>query len=220
MSKKNLSQILFEEFCANSRIEFVPIKEGETRTPDYEIIIDGQRIIVEVKEIDRNNNEKELLRTHGYEEGSGTPGDRVRRKIKKASSQIKALTQEIYPSILVLLDLTWGGHLDQYYIKVAMYGLEQIHLEVPINPSLRPYTTGMSFGPERQMTEEHNKSISAIGSLLKQGPNEIILHVYHNKYAAVPINPNLLAEHGIKQFRLENEEPGYSGEWEELAVQN
>jgi hypothetical protein len=210
------SETLFEKFCANSGIKCVPIHTGGIRTPDYELTIDGQRVIVEVKEIDRNKNEQESLRNHGREEGHGTPGDRVRGKIKKASGQIKALTEGIYPSILVLFDLTWGGHLDPYYIRVAMYGLEQIHMKVPRNPSISPYATGMSYGPERKMTKDDNTSISAIGVLRVPGPNKIMLEVYHNRYASVELEMELLAKYGIPQFKLEDDLPGSTAKWKEL----
>lgn len=213
------AETFFEKFCATAGIKCDPIQTERDRTPDYELTIEGQRIIVEVKEINRNKDEKEPLRQHGREEGHGTPGDRVRGKIRKASPQIKALTKGIYPSILVLFDRTWGGHLDPYYIRVAMYGLEQIHMNVPINPSISPYATGMSYGPKQKMTAGDNTSISAIGVLSTPGPNEIVLNVYHNKYAAVPLDPKLLAEHSIHQFKLEDEVSEKTAKWKDLAVQ-
>ncbi|MEJ2673209.1 MAG: hypothetical protein P8168_13615 [Deltaproteobacteria bacterium] len=212
------SEIFFKKYCANSEIKCISIQTGKSKTPDYELIIDGQRIIVEVKEVDRNKDEKESLRQYGREERTGVPGDRVRRKIWQASAQIKGLTQEIYPSILVLYDLTWGGHLNPYSIRVAMYGLEQIHINVPVNPSGRPHFKGMSYGPKRKMTEEDNKSISAIGVLSTPGPNEIVLYIYHNKFAAVPLDPKLLAKYGIQQFVLEDKMLGKTAKWKEWTV--
>jgi hypothetical protein len=213
-----LSETLFEKFCSNSGINFVPIRTRETKTPDYELTIDREQIIAEVKEIERNRDEQESLRQHGREEGRGTPGDRVRAKIKKASAQIKALTKGIKPSILVLFDCTWGGHLNQYHIRVAMYGLERIHISVPVNHYVRPHVTGMSYGPERKMTEKYNTSISAIGSLFTPRRDEIIFEVYHNKFAAVPLDPKLLAKYGIRQFILDDEIQGRTAKWKELVV--
>jgi hypothetical protein len=222
-AKRNLmthSEIFFKKYCARLEIKCIPFQTGESKTPDYELIIDEQRIIVEVKEIDRNRSEHESLRQYGREEASGVPGDRVRRKIWKASSQIIALTQEIYPSILVLYDLTRGGHLNPYLIRVAMYGLEQIDVMVPVNPSESPYYTGMSYGPKRRMTKDNNTSISAIGVLSTPRPYEIVLDIYHNKYAAVPLNPQLLTKYIIHQFILEDELPGKTAKWKEWVIQN
>ena len=102
-----LSETLFEKFCSDSEIKCVFIQTGETKTPDYELTIDGQQIIVEIKETNRNKDEQEydrLIKEQGFAVGTNTPGDRVREKIRKASPQIKKLTTGIKPSILVLFD--------------------------------------------------------------------------------------------------------------------
>ena len=225
---KTQSEKWLEDYCTNSAIACKRISEGNSKTPDYELTIDDQLIIVEVKEITRNKTEQEsdrLLSELGYGNVfKNTPGDRARKKITASLAQIKARTQGIYPSLLVLCDLQFGcgqiiGHLDRYNIRVAMYGLEQIHMAVPRDHSVRPYATGISYGPKRKMTEDHNTSISAIGVLSTPGPNEIVLHVYHNKFAAVPLDPWLLAKHGISQFKLEDEIPANTAKWEEIVVQ-
>lgn len=74
-----------------------------------------------------------------------------------------------------------------------MYGLEQIHMALPKDHSMSPYAAGISYGPKRKMTEDHNTSFSAIGVLFTPRANEITLHVYHNKFAAVPLDERLLA---------------------------
>ena len=219
------SEIWFEEYCAQSLLSCKRITEQNTKTPDYELQIDGQRIIVEVKEITRNPEERasdRLLAERGYGAGlSNTPGDRVRKKIKDSSPQIKARTQDTYPSLLVLCDLSNGcgqitGHLDPYNVRVAMYGLEQMHIAVPREPSASPYVTGLSYGPKRQMTQDHNTSISAIGVLFTPASTEIKLHVYHNKYAAVPLDRALLAKCGIHSYELTSELLGNTAKWKEV----
>jgi hypothetical protein len=94
-----------------------------------------------------------------------------------------------------------------------MYGLEQIHMTVPADPSVRPYATGTSFGPKRKMTELDNNSISAIGVLATPDPGRIALYVYHNKYALVPLKPALLAKYASDQYELETEVPGRTASW-------
>ncbi len=41
------------------RIAFTPIAEGSERTPDYEVTLRDERVIIEVKEIKKNKAEKE-----------------------------------------------------------------------------------------------------------------------------------------------------------------
>ena len=220
---KTKSEKLFEDYCANARLACKRVPEEDSKTPDYELMIECQRIVVEVKEFSRNKDEQEsdrLLSERGYGSVlSNTPGDRVRQKIADSSAQIKARTLGTYPSILVLFDRGQiFGHLDPYNIRVAMYGLEQIHIAVPRDHSVSPYATGMSLGPKRRMTKADNTSISAIGVLFTPGPSEIGLHVYHNKYAAVPLDSALLARYGIRQYELEGEVPRNTAKWKDLTL--
>ncbi len=177
---KTQSERLFENYCADARVLCERISEEDSKTPDYELRIHGQRIVVEVKEFSRNEAEREsdrLLSERGYGSAlSNTPGDRVRKKIADSSAQIKAGTQGIYPSILVLFDRGQvAGHLDPYNIRVAMYGLEQVHIAVPRDTAVSPYVTGISYGPKRKMTEEHNTS--------KGGIHFALVHPHCNGWA-------------------------------------
>jgi hypothetical protein len=99
-----------------------------------------------------------------------------------------------------------------------MYGLEQVYIAVPPIGAGSPYAAGMGYGPKRQMTPEHNTSISAIGALVMTGPDDILLYVYHNKFAQVPLSPRLLAPYGIEQFKLAEDAPGTVAGWELLKV--
>lgn len=218
---KTFSEQLFEEYCANARLTCNRVPEEAGKTPDYELVIETQRIIVEVKEFDRNEDEKEsdrLLKQRGYGKVlSYTPGERVRQKIAAASSQIKARTQSMYPGLLVLLNSGYG-HADPYHIRTAMYGLERVHIAVPplTASDFTPHATGMSYGPRRRMTENANTSISGIGVLATPGPDDVRLLVFHNKYAAIPLNPDLLARHGIVQYQIEDEVFGETAKWREV----
>jgi len=225
---KTQSERWFEDYCANSGITCKRIAEENKKTPDYELTIDGQQIIVEVKEITQNREEQEssqlaAARCYGSVL-SDTPGDRVRKKITDSSVQIKARTYGRYPSVLVLCDLSYGcgqitGHLDPYNIRVAMYGLELMHIAASRDHTVSPYIAGMSYGPKRRMTADHNTSISAIGVLFTPEPNKIVLHIYHNKFAVVPLDRQLLARYGISQFKLEDEVPANTAKWEKVAVE-
>jgi hypothetical protein len=215
---KTLSETLFEKFCSNSGITLVRVPEEQTPTPDYELIVEGQRIIVEVKEITSNKEEQEsdrLLIERGYGNvRSRTPGERVRKKISASSPQIKSRMLGTFPSILVLYDGRNEGHLWSDNIRVAMYGLEQINIAVPMDRSKSPYAMGMSYGPKRKMTEQHNTSISAIGVLYTPNSADIDLYLYHNRFAMVALDPKILQRYGIRQFILGKDVPGRTAQWE------
>ncbi len=220
---KTASETLFERFCESHGIPYLQIPKEEGPTPDYEIAVGTKRIIVEVKEITPNKEEQEsdwLFAERGYGEVlSRTPGDRVRKKISDCSPQIKARTAGKYPSLLVLFDRgRVAGHLDPYNIRVAMYGLERVHISVPPIGMGSPYPTGMSYGPKRKMTPGDNTSISAIGALFMTGPESVFLNVYHNRFAQVPLKPTLLAPYRVAQFELDEDVPGRTSKWRAIEV--
>jgi hypothetical protein len=215
------SEELFDQFCGENGIECHKIEEGDEKSPDYELKFGNLTVIAEVKEFARNDEEEvsdRLLEERGYGGVlSYTPGDRVRKKINSASPQIRKRTKGVYPGILVLFDRGMGaGHIDPYNIRVAMCGLEQVHIAVPQDPSESPYATGMSYGPKRKMTESANTSISAIAALYATGPDELKLSLYHNKYASVPLDPDALSKFGITQYILREHVQGETSGWEKI----
>ena len=216
-----MSEELFEKFCCEAGIDFQKIEEGDEKSPDYELKFGDITVIAEVKEFDRNDAEKasdKLLEERGYGDAlSNVPGDRVRKKINDASPQLKKRTNGKYSGILVLFDRGMvAGHIDPYNIRVAMSGLEQVHIAVPRNPSEEPYTTGMSYGPKRKMTETDNTSISAIAALYATEPNDLKLSLYHNKHAAIPIDSKEVGKYKIDQYILEEEVEGKTSGWKKV----
>ncbi|MFK5951225.1 MAG: hypothetical protein QM500_20915 [Methylococcales bacterium] len=162
------SEDLFEKFCKENNIDYSKIEESTTKTPDYEIEIDGLIVIAEIKQIDPNKEEQSLIRK--LENGEmvttgGTPGDRVRSKIKSASPQLAKLAKGRHPSIVVIynnIPFALGNPTEAYNIRVGMYGLETIVLSVSKNSGTPPRVTERKFGPKRKLTTEHNTSISAV----------------------------------------------------------
>jgi hypothetical protein len=197
------------------------IPESDKRTPDYEITLGQERIIVEVKETSPNPEEREsqrLLAERGYGMATGgTPGDRVRKMIASASRQLKARSGGLLPAMLVVFDQgRVSGHVEGYHVRVAMYGLEQIHIAVPPIGLDRPYRIGAGHGPKRKMTETDNTSISAIAALVMSGPGAHQLLVYRNRLARVPLSPILLQPFGVRHFDLGTGE-GLASDWVEIA---
>jgi hypothetical protein len=218
---KTFSEQLFEDYCAQHGISCERIPESDdAKTPDYELVLGDSRVVVEVKEIARNKEERESDRVMA-ERGHGnvlshTPGDRVRRKIAACSHQLKARSKGVLPTLLVVFDTHGCRHVEPYNIRVAMYGLEQIHLEVPPIGQGRPKAIGMSHGPKRKMTPESNTSISAVAALVVPRPDEIHLSVYHNCFAAVPLSPSLLGRFGVPQLEIGEPTERGASEWHEV----
>ena len=63
---------------------------------------------------------------------------------------------------------------------------------------------GTRFGPGKKMTQDANTSISGIGVLAVTAPSGFIrLDVFHNRCAAVAIDPAVLAHDGITQYQID-----------------
>ena len=206
-----VSELLFEDFCDRAGIDWNRIKEEDSaKTPDYELVIDGRTIIAEVKEITKNNEEQKSYRLMNERNYGNVlhekPGARVRKKIKVSSPQIRPRTTGRHPGILVLYDNGQiAGHLSPSQIMMAMYGQVVVDMAVPRDTSISPYIVGTRFGPNRKMTKTANTSISAIGALVVTAPDLILkLHIYHNAFAAVPVDPILLTCRGIVQYQIDS----------------
>lgn len=126
MMDQNISELLFEEFRADTKIQYLSVPGEENRkTPDYDLVFGTLRGVAEVKEIERNEGEKASdrlleLRRYGNISG-GVPGQRVRQKIQSCLPQIRARAQGIHPSLLVLYDQHSGGtNIDPYHIPTSL----------------------------------------------------------------------------------------------------
>jgi hypothetical protein len=210
LSMLTISEQLFEEFCRRVKIRCERVPEGDARTPDYDVFLDGLRVVVEIKEIDLPVPDSNGVT--GF-----TVGQAARNAIKKASKQIKARADHRVPGVIVLFEERWM-QLESHNILHAMYGAHTVDIAVPQDMSVAPTIRGHRLGAGRQMTEEQNTSIGAVAHLECLPSDGISLTVYHNRYARLPIAPERFAAYGIKQYVLP-EADGYGlPEWHEVHV--
>lgn len=214
-----VSETNFERFCQKNGFTLLPVPVTTTKTPDYTLTRDGQLVVVEVKEVQPTPEELEsdrLARERGYGNVVHiTPGERVRKTIADCSPQIKARTQGQYPGMLVLWESGHcvGRHTEPYHIQVAMAGFEQVLVSVPpIGSGESPSVVGMKHGPGRKMTEQANRSISAVAVLCVPGPDRMLLQVFHNRHAAIPLALDVLRAPEVMQFVL-RDDPNRTTEW-------
>ena len=201
--QRPVSELLFEAYCEKAQIDCEPIPtEKGVKTPDYELSIGGQVIIAEVKELLEEDEAQGQVK-------SEIVGARIREKIRQCARQLKTRTGSLHPRMLLLYRNGGLGYFTAH-ITAAMYGTTVIEMAVPRDRSVRPYIVGEWFGPGKRMTPDQGTSISAVGVVFRGGPNwDFDLLVYHNAHAAVPIEPGLLTEHGIRQLHMDFG----SGQW-------
>ena len=226
MSKKTISEELFERFCITNNIEYQKIPEESQkgdRTPDYQISSNKVDIIVEVKQFDPTKEEQKLIKQ--LEERRWTdaqdisPGKRARAKIDSAMGQLKKGSQGRKPTMLVLYNNVFitKQHSEPYAIKTALYGFEAVDISVPNDNSLSPYISNKRFGSKRRVTENQNTSLSAVAVLINRG-DKLYLQIFHNKFAKNPLDPKLMNCPTIKHYYLEEKTEGEFQGWVEYQI--
>lgn len=219
MSRPTVSELLFESFCEAHRIRCFRVAAGTTRSPDYDVFLGRRKVVVEVKEIEPNSTERAALAAANRGEFvavSITPGQKVRGKISDAGPQIKARAKGRSPGLLVLYEGSWlPNHLDEYQVRVAMFGFEAVVFNVPKDPRASPNVAGHKYGGSRKMTPHHSTSISAV-AILRDGESGPSLTVFHNPHAKLPLWADRLSMHGVQQCKLAESKANTIAKWEEV----
>ena len=214
---------IFEAFCGESGLAARRIPETVTKTPDYELDLGETLVAVEVKLIEANAADhayRAHLTTHGWAHGF-VAFERAKNPIHQATKQLRAYAKGRMPGLVVIYD--GAGFTSQYTspdaIRFCLYGLEQVHLHVPTDPSVQPTNLGSSYGGGRVVTESHNTTLSAVG-VLRVDPSggPVSLSVYHNIHAAMPLAPKLLRLANVRQYTLGSTSPGGFPRWLEISA--
>jgi len=175
--------------------------------------------LVEVKQFDPNPEEIKLqkqLEDRGWTDVfGGEPGAKVRLKIQSAGKQLKSRGAGSVPSMVVLYNNVSisrrGTH--PYEIKTAMYGMEKIDLSIASDISTGTSVKDRGFGPKRKMTPSSNTSISAVAALY----SGLEMYVFHNIYAAMPLNIHSFQGEKIKHYAISDKVLGQFQEWQEIG---
>jgi len=220
---KTDSEAYFEAFCQRNGFALLPVPVGADKTPDYTLTVGDTLIVVEVKEVQPTPDELEserLVAERGYVKAiSRTAGKQVRKKIADCGPQLRTRTQGEHPGLLVLWERgrCAGLHTEPYHIGVAMEGFEQMVLTVPpIGSGESPSVVGLKHGGRRRITDTANTSISAVALLCVPGPDRMLLQVFHNRHAAVPLDHALLKSPEVAHFVVRIQPP-HRTDWIEIA---
>lgn len=226
MSERTLSETIFEQFCNAHRIRYDRVETdsaGGVKTPDYDVFLDEQKVITEVKQIDPNSEERRLLeqlRVSDWAsmEWHGDPAARVRNKISDAMPQISARAEGQYPSILVLYNNTpmTPYNTEPYSVLTALYGREASIIELTRDLNQEPRLVDVRFGNKQKVGRDFNTSLSAVAVMYRTDDSTIKLDVYHNTYARIPLNPERLRHPNVKHFAVQtNADRRFQG-WAEI----
>ncbi|MCI0557886.1 MAG: hypothetical protein MN733_05280 [Nitrososphaera sp.] len=173
MTAKTEAESIFEEFCALNSIACKKIGEGEQPTPDYEVLINEQTILVEVKQIDEDDNFSE-------KSGSRRVGSHIRKKIEQARKQAQTASNEGKPFILLVYNNSDKMQIfgtEQHDFVDAMYGETTLVFDKTKNA-----ITDSFQGRNRSLGDEKNTSFSAVGNFSKTHRG-IEVRIYENIFA-------------------------------------
>jgi hypothetical protein len=214
------SELLFERFCRERDIELkrIPPVRGR-RSPDYEFCPCGERVVVEVAQLDPNDDDHQYGRKR--DDGSfvgigGSIGQRIRQKSTDKADQRKAWSKGALPAILVVYNNTGvRSYTSPEHICAAMFGFVTYVIDVPTDPSKPNLVVDRKRGRGSRMTAVQNTSISAIAVLEEDTGRGLKLLVYHNKkeYATNPVDPGVLGVPGVEQYCLEERILGQAQGW-------
>jgi len=211
---------MFEAACRFAGIAYrrVPVARSEShRRPDYKVTVGHCGALVEVKQIDPNEQDRQEARDLAAGKiavRSNKPGARLRSAIRDASGQLRRASLRRIPTAVAIFDTMFSfSYTDPYNVKVAMYGLDAMILALPEDRSIAPHTIGWKSAGSATLTEEHNTSVSAVIIIRALPPSERkgpILIVYHNHFARVPFYPNHLRGSIHSQYALGQSDNGFT----------
>lgn len=170
------SEEIFESVLLKKGIIYERIPEAESRAPDYKINLGCADTYWEIKELEENLNEKEILKKIevNEQEGYSVDSSRVANSIKTASVQFKEYCVDSYPCVVVLYDSREFFVRDFAFsgqVLIAMYGspeyIENLNgelVEVKRNNGLltnrKKYISAIAilFGHTKDLTFFHNRN--------------------------------------------------------------
>lgn len=221
MAERTISEQLFEYLCTGKAVPCTRIPTGAAKAPDYEIFLGVQRVAVEIKQLDKNEEDKRINRA--FEAGLDTggtipPTSRLRKKFAEGYSQLKSVAREGQPCILVVYNNAgFLNYIDAFTVTTAMFGSFAIRLGLSIKGHAE--VTGHGFMGKRKITRNTCKRLSAIGVLNSDSISSVRLDVYHNPYAAVPILPASLSLLAASQFMHPDPHTGSFVTWEPTPIE-
>lgn len=188
------SEELFLRYCDENGIDVQRVPAGDEPTPDFLLGIGGVEVACEVKQIEPNDVDKQILEPP--EDDARASGilvpNRFRNKLKNISRQLRRASLQGRPTLLVIVDITdLKLHAVHRNVIEAMFGEESVRItrfrDGSTNVS-RPY-----FGGNRRMTPDHNTSVSVVAVLEEVARSRLRLRTYHNRFARCPLSPTVFA---------------------------
>jgi hypothetical protein len=200
------SELAFEAWCLAQN--FIPLRIRKAHTPghkrpDYALQFQPHGLLfVEIKELDETPEDAAFLDKLQTSSASRwvDPCTKLRGPIKAASAQLQKVSRRGFPTVVCLFDKTIGFYLEPTHVLQAMFGHETLRFEVSDDPAHKPRFLGARHGKRATLTSEQNTSVSAVAVMRQPFGSPLVIDLYHNPHARVPIRPELAAPLVRKQY--------------------
>ena len=220
MTQTTISETLFETLCCERSVPCTRIATTTHKTPDYEVILGTQRVLVEVKQLDPNADDRRIHKAldEGTEIGGvASPAPRLRQQIASAYRQLKTAAREGQPCLVVIYNNSGIlNFIDSFTVTTAMFGKYGVRLGLGSAGIVQE--TGRGFMGNASVTRNTCKSLSAVCVLKNARSGSLRLEAYHNPFALVPIDQKVLAFLAASQFRHPDPHNGIVVHWEPESV--
>lgn len=182
MSTQTAGELTFERFCRTHQISCTKVLEGLESTPDYEVVINGVTVYVEVKDIEDDENFRGPVK-------SRTVGSHVRAKIHEAKAQLQPVARAGARTLLLIynaLDPYYSFGTEQHDFLAAMYGEFTVAISLSSNRIVDSFQ-----GRNKSLAEDKNTSFSAVGGIYAANGGVSVV-IYENVFAKNRIDFSLL----------------------------
>lgn len=205
MPSNTQSEQLVEDWLNRHQIQWRRVRVARAprnRRPDYALRIGGGWCIVEAKELTSNDDDKRLIDNAraGIVEGCWVaPGKRLRRAIRSGEGQLRKFSARGFATLICVFDTTASFHDADFHVRSAMYGDETLRFVVP-EGSDRAEFIGSSPGRNAMLRRDERTTVSAVAILRHPAGSDTQVDLYHNPFAAIPIDRALATPFVRKQI--------------------
>lgn len=222
MSNSTISERYFEKLCVNRDIICERISTSGAKSPDYRVLIPPMELITEVKQLDPNKEDERISKIWGTPQSPGghDATRRVRDKLAEGYRQVNRLSEGKLPTMIVVYNNAGEWNLlSKFTITTAMFGSYGFVYESMPDLSIEVIRRGHL--ENRKVTKGTLRSLSVVGVLehTGTGSDALELYCYHNPFAKLPIEPNLLAELARNQYCFDDPYEGMNVWWEPKLIE-
>lgn len=200
-----ISERLFRAFCRRHGIWCRRVPRTTRTTPDFRIRVGLEPSVVEVKQFDPNQEDREALKAllaGQVRVRSYNPGRRIAKAIQHGYGQLASLARGRCPGLLVIYNNVGHDptHTDPMMVRIALYGQITVPVLVPADPSINPTFLPPKWGAKKSVSKEHNRALSAVGVLYKTVGGDVGMTFYHNVFASHAFTPDSLRAPDVKHY--------------------